>query len=90
MKKALFDFLCGMGSIFELFPSSATYTPESFDERFGTPEERMRETWERVGDHLRWAMYSEWASNPELQKALPDLWEEPPCNPMADCPKMKT
>ncbi|MBI3045992.1 MAG: hypothetical protein HYY86_00395 [Candidatus Harrisonbacteria bacterium] len=44
-------FLKGMGNIFNLFPSYKTY-----EEQFGTDEERLASDWKKVGDDFRNAM----------------------------------
>lgn len=55
MKKTTRNILRGMGSIMDIMPRREPVDFLQFIPK-GTPEERMRETWDRVGDCLKTAM----------------------------------
>ena len=57
MKRATRNILKGMGSIMNIMPPRESTTDYSRFVPQGTPEDRMREVWERVGDSLRGAIY---------------------------------
>jgi len=55
MKESTRNILKGIGNILDIMPSPSTSDYSRFIPK-GTAEDRMRETWERVGGSIKWAM----------------------------------